>query len=61
MDTALGYLLGSEQTITVAGAEHADDEPTQEAARALAVQDQLRAWAEKELLPLRMQAVLPWT
>lgn len=55
VDTALGYLLGSEQTITVAGAEHADDEPTEEAARALAVQDQLRAWAEKELLPLRMQ------
>jgi hypothetical protein len=55
VDTALGYLLGSEQTITVAGAEHADDEPTTEAAMALAVQDKLRAWAEKELLPLRIQ------
>ncbi|MFH9246671.1 hypothetical protein ACH4LK_14710 [Streptomyces lydicus] len=55
VDTALGYLLGSEQTITVAGAEHADDEPTDEAAMALAVQDRLRAWAEKELLPLRIQ------
>ncbi|MGW0764450.1 hypothetical protein [Streptomyces sp. NPDC002676] len=55
VDTALGYLLGSEQTITVAGAEHADDEPTSEAAMALAVQDKLRAWAEKELLPLRIQ------
>lgn len=55
IDTALGYLLGSEQTITVAGAEHADDEPTNEAAIALAVQDKLRAWAEKELLPLRIQ------
>lgn len=55
VDTALGYLLGSEQTITVAGAEHADDEPTDEAAMALAVQDKLRAWAEKELLPLRIQ------
>ncbi|MDF9812994.1 hypothetical protein [Streptomyces sp. SPB162] len=55
IDTALGYLLGSEQTITVAGAEHADDDPTNEAAMALAVQDKLRAWAEKELLPLRIQ------
>ncbi|MEV0438436.1 hypothetical protein AB0I84_11090 [Streptomyces spectabilis] len=55
VDTALGYLLGSEQTITVAGAEHADDEPSPEAAAALAVQDRLRAWAEKELLPLRVQ------
>ncbi|MCZ4098276.1 hypothetical protein [Streptomyces sp. H39-C1] len=55
VDTALGYLLGSEQTITVAGAEHADDDPTNEAAMALAVQDKLRAWAEKELLPLRIQ------
>ncbi|MFJ3229905.1 hypothetical protein [Streptomyces sp. NPDC086787] len=55
IDTALGYLLGSEQTITVAGAEHADAEPTDEAAMALAVQDKLRAWAEKELLPLRIQ------
>lgn len=55
VDTALGYLLGSEQTITVAGAEHADDEPTAEAAMALAVQEKLRAWAEKELLPLRIQ------
>lgn len=34
VDTALGYLLGSEQTITIAGAEHADDEPTDEAAMA---------------------------
>ncbi|MFJ2774779.1 hypothetical protein [Streptomyces sp. NPDC087300] len=55
VDTALGYLLGSEQTISVAGAEHADDEPTVEAAMALSVQDKLRAWAEKELLPLRIQ------
>ena len=55
MDTALGYLLGSEQTITVAGAEHADDKPTEEAAVALTVQDLLRNWAEKELLPLRVQ------
>lgn len=55
VDTALGYLLGSEQVISVAGAEHTDDEPTAEAAAALAVQDKLRTWAEKELLPLRLQ------
>ncbi len=55
VDTALGYLLGSEQVISVAGAEHTDEEPTAEAAAALAVQDKLRAWAEKELLPLRLQ------
>ncbi|MER6330136.1 hypothetical protein ABT298_12580 [Streptomyces sp. NPDC001034] len=55
VDTALGYLLGSEQVISVAGAEHTDAEPTAEAAAALAVQDKLRSWAEKELLPLRLQ------
>ncbi|MGW2611424.1 hypothetical protein ACWC4A_44895 [Streptomyces mirabilis] len=55
VDTALGYLLGSQQVISVAGAEHTDDEPNAEAAAALAVQDKLRAWAEKEMLPLRLQ------
>ncbi|MGW0822551.1 hypothetical protein [Streptomyces sp. NPDC002845] len=56
VDTALGYLLGSEQTIVVQGAEHAnDDDPPANAAEAAAVQAQLRSWAEKELLPLRMQ------
>ncbi|MDX3242488.1 hypothetical protein [Streptomyces sp. ME18-1-4] len=55
VDTALGYLLGSQQVISVAGAERTDDEPTAEAVAALAVQDMLRAWAEKELLPLRLQ------
>ncbi|MGW6393351.1 hypothetical protein ACWFR1_23225 [Streptomyces sp. NPDC055103] len=55
VDTALGYLLGSEQTISVIGAEHADDEPSSGAAVARAVQERLRAWAEKELLPLRVQ------
>ncbi|MEH0535790.1 hypothetical protein QBB31_14300 [Streptomyces scabiei] len=55
VDTALGYLLGSQQVISVPGAEHTDDEPTAEAAAALAVQDKLRSWAEKELLPLRLQ------
>ncbi|MBT2439605.1 hypothetical protein J7E93_05610 [Streptomyces sp. ISL-36] len=55
VDTALGYLLGSEQTISVVGAEHAGDEPSPEAAAARAVQERLRAWAEKELLTLRVQ------
>lgn len=56
IDTALGYLLGSEQSIVVAGAEHADDEdPPAGAAEAAALQERLRAWAEKELLPLRIQ------
>ncbi|MFI0220613.1 hypothetical protein [Streptomyces lydicus] len=53
VDTALGYLLGSDQTIMVAGAEHADDEPTDETVMALAAQDKLTAWVEKKLLPLR--------
>lgn len=55
VDTALGNLLGSEQTISVADAEHAGDELSPEAAAACAVQERLRAWAEKELLPLRVQ------
>ncbi|MFE5969633.1 hypothetical protein [Streptomyces sp. NPDC056463] len=55
VDTALGYLLGSEQTISVAGAENSDGEPSPEAAAARAVQERLRSWAEKELLPLRVQ------
>ncbi|WP_329317923.1 hypothetical protein [Streptomyces sp. NBC_01262] len=56
IDTALGYLLGSEQTIVVPGAEHADDEkPPEGTMEAAEAQKQLRAWAEKELLPLRMQ------
>ncbi|MFD8209659.1 hypothetical protein ACFV2S_25085 [Streptomyces sp. NPDC059695] len=55
VDTTLGYLLGSEQTISVAGAEHADDEPSPQADAARTVQELLRSWAEKELLPLRVQ------
>ncbi|WP_432034041.1 hypothetical protein [Streptomyces antibioticus] len=56
VDTALGYLLGDKQTIVVSGAEHAnDDDPPADASEAAVVQAQLRAWAEKELLPLRMQ------
>ncbi|WP_425834149.1 hypothetical protein [Streptomyces fractus] len=56
VDTALGYLLGSDQQIVVAGAEHADAEvPPPGAVEAAAVQARLRAWAEKELLTLRVQ------
>ncbi|MFE5483014.1 hypothetical protein [Streptomyces sp. NPDC056527] len=39
----------------MAGAEHADDEPSREADAARIVQELLRSWAEKELLPLRVQ------
>ncbi|WP_328925596.1 hypothetical protein OG429_13680 [Streptomyces sp. NBC_00190] len=55
IDTALGYLLGSEQTIIVPGAEQAAGEQPEGHAEAAAVQERLRAWAEKELLPLRLQ------
>ncbi len=54
VDTALGYLLGSEQKVAVEGAEHAD-EATPGAAEAAAVQDRLRKWADKELLTFRVQ------
>ncbi|WP_395371409.1 hypothetical protein OHU45_25625 [Streptomyces tubercidicus] len=56
VDTALGYLLGSEQKVAVEGAENADEEtPTPGAADAAAVQKRLRAWADKELLTFRVQ------
>ncbi len=56
VDTALGYLLGSDQQIAVAGAEHADEaSPEPGATEAAAVQERLRKWAEKELLTLRIQ------
>ncbi|MDH6126057.1 hypothetical protein [Kitasatospora sp. GP82] len=55
IDTALGYLLGSEQTIVVPGAEQQNDPVSGGAGGHRAVQEQLRAWAEKELLPLRIQ------
>ncbi|MFI2258926.1 hypothetical protein [Streptomyces tubercidicus] len=56
VDTALGYLLGSEQKVAVEGAENADAEtPTPGAADAAAVQKRLRAWADKELLTFRVQ------
>ncbi|MGW2021988.1 hypothetical protein [Streptomyces decoyicus] len=56
VDTALGYLLGSEQKVAVEGAENADEAtPTPGAADAAAVQKRLRAWADKELLTFRVQ------
>ncbi|MDX3205149.1 hypothetical protein [Streptomyces scabiei] len=61
IDTALGYLLGDGQTITVPGAERVDapavddSEPPEEVKTAALLQEDLRAWAEKELLPMRMQ------
>ncbi|MFF3659273.1 hypothetical protein [Streptomyces olivochromogenes] len=58
IDTTLSYLLGAEQTIVVPGAEHpdqADEEPTPEAKAAVDLQDKPRSWADKELLPLRIQ------
>lgn len=55
IDTALGYLLGSEQTIAVPGAEQGAGVSPEGHAEASAVQERLRAWAEKELLPLRLQ------
>ncbi|MFD7769832.1 hypothetical protein [Streptomyces sp. NPDC059787] len=58
IDTTLSYLLGSEQTIVVPGAEHADkagEKATSEALAAADLQERLRTWADKELLPLRIQ------
>ncbi|MER5546456.1 hypothetical protein ACWDBP_44140 [Streptomyces sp. NPDC001233] len=56
VDTALGYLLGSDQQIAVAGAEHAEEEsPQPGTTEAAAVQERLRQWAGKELLTLRVQ------
>ncbi|MDI3406278.1 hypothetical protein [Streptomyces cavernicola] len=56
VDTALGYLLGTEQKVTIQGAENADEEaPPPGAVEAAAAQQQLREWADKELLALRVQ------
>ncbi|MFJ1529756.1 hypothetical protein ACIOFV_15235 [Streptomyces mirabilis] len=56
IDTTLGYLLGAEQTIVVPGADHAEQgEPTPKDRAAADLQDKLRTWADKELLPLRIQ------
>jgi hypothetical protein len=56
IDTTLGYLLGAEQTIVVPGADHAgQDKPTAKDRAAADLQEKLRAWADKELLALRIQ------
>lgn len=53
------HLLGSEQTITVPGAEDAEPSdgstPPPEAVHAAAVEERLRAWARAEQLALRVQ------
>ncbi|WP_367132911.1 MULTISPECIES: hypothetical protein [Streptomyces] len=57
VDTTLAHVLGKSQQIVVPGAEHAKDpEATPDAVAAAHLQQQLRDWAEAELLPLRMQA-----
>lgn len=59
VDTIMAHVLGREQHITVPGAEDGpadgQDEPSPQAARAMAVQERLREWAEDELLPMRVQ------
>ncbi|MEU3566827.1 hypothetical protein AB0E96_00125 [Kitasatospora sp. NPDC036755] len=52
---ALGYLLGPSQSIVVPGAEGDGVQSTPQAALAREVQDRLREWARRELLPMRMQ------
>ncbi|WP_327335117.1 hypothetical protein [Streptomyces anulatus] len=53
------HMLGRQQTITVPGAEEAEqangDTPTAEALHAADVQDKLRAWAKAEQFSLRLQ------
>ncbi|MFE6872312.1 hypothetical protein ACFVFS_37930 [Kitasatospora sp. NPDC057692] len=56
IEAALGYLLGSEQSIVVPGAEHKPGpDADADSGRARHVQEQLRTWAEKELLSMRIQ------
>lgn len=52
VDKLTSDVLGSDQTITVPGAE--GDQQTPESAAAEKVQTLLREWADEELLPLRM-------
>ncbi|MEU8919458.1 hypothetical protein AB0D10_00805 [Kitasatospora sp. NPDC048545] len=53
---ALGYLLGASQQIVVPGAEaNQVGAGTPQARAAAQVQEELRDWARRELLPLRMQ------
>ncbi|NJA59175.1 hypothetical protein [Streptomyces sp. NEAU-H3] len=59
INTLLSHMLGSEQTITVPGAEDAEpsdgSEATPEALHAADVQDRLRQWAVDELFAVRLQ------
>ena len=55
VETVMSHVLGREQTITVAEADHDSDTPTPEQAMAARVQDLLRDWAEDEQLAMRIQ------
>ncbi|TDC77509.1 hypothetical protein [Streptomyces hainanensis] len=58
VETALTYVLGSEQRIVVPGAERADGrEAAPEIAAAADLQARLRHWAERELLLFKLQQV----
>ena len=54
IDKLTSDVLGSEQTITVPGAEQSADQRTPDQEAAERVQTLLREWADEELLPLRM-------
>jgi hypothetical protein len=55
IDTITSHVLGDEQNLTVPGAEQAgEDNAPPEAAIAERVQNQLREWADEELLPMRL-------
>lgn len=56
IDTVMANVLGREQHITVAGAEHdGDGQPDPATAAAQRVEELLRDWADLELLPMRIQ------
>lgn len=57
VDTITSHVLGDEQTITMPGAEQADDGASSDAATAERVQTLLREWADEELLPMRLLQV----
>jgi hypothetical protein len=54
VDKLTSDVLGSEQTITVPGAEQSGQDSSPEAAAAERVQTLLREWADEELLPMRL-------
>ncbi|QLJ06729.1 hypothetical protein HZZ00_37480 (plasmid) [Streptomyces sp. NEAU-sy36] len=55
VETVMAHVLGREQHITVPGAEGDTAQPTPDEEIAGRVQDLLRAWADDELLPMRIQ------